>query len=328
MATQALNKVVQSQPLGPPCFTKGQKVWLNTKNLMLPYRTITLAPKHHGPFEIEEVRSLVVYQLRLPPQWKMHPVFHASLLMPYIKTNKHGTNYTRPPPDMIEGEEQYEVKVIQAHQCQWGKLQYLIKWIGYPESDNTWEPVENVQAPQLVKEYHKVHPQEDKRTTKQARMTSFLTPTSQPTQLIESGPKNTFNTANKAAVRLAAAAAAAAAPTPKATSTAGLLTLTHKPPPQNLCASLTSILETPFTTLPPIPHINLSTSAHLQYPIFIPQFMKVTSTSHAPHSATSHTPTALNTSTFVKILAAWLMHCTKCPACPHLSQPATHCSTH
>jgi hypothetical protein len=68
MVTQALNKVVQSQPLDPPHFTKGQKVWLNAKNLMLPYGTIKLAPKQHGPFEIEEVRSPVVYQLRLPPQ--------------------------------------------------------------------------------------------------------------------------------------------------------------------------------------------------------------------------------------------------------------------
>jgi hypothetical protein len=93
-------------------FTKGQKVWLNAKNLMLPYGTIKLAPKRHGPFEIKEVRSLVVYQLTLPPQWKIHPMFHASLLMPYVKTDEHGPNYMRPPPDMIEGEEQYKVEAI------------------------------------------------------------------------------------------------------------------------------------------------------------------------------------------------------------------------
>jgi hypothetical protein len=116
MVTQALNRVVQKQPLDPPQFIKGQKVWLNTKNLTLPYRTIKLVPKHHGPFEIKEVRSPVVYQLTLPPQWKIHPIFHASLLMPYVETNEHGPNYMRPPPDMIEGAEQYKVEVIQAHQ--------------------------------------------------------------------------------------------------------------------------------------------------------------------------------------------------------------------
>jgi hypothetical protein len=32
--------------------------------------------------------------------------------MPYVETMEHGENYLRPPPDMIEGEEQYEVKAI------------------------------------------------------------------------------------------------------------------------------------------------------------------------------------------------------------------------
>jgi hypothetical protein len=45
----------------------------------------------------------------------IHPIFHASLLTPYIKTDEHSANYMRPPPDMIEGEEQYEVEAIRAH---------------------------------------------------------------------------------------------------------------------------------------------------------------------------------------------------------------------
>jgi hypothetical protein len=115
MATQALNKAAQSEPLDPPCFTKGQKVWLDAKGLTLPYGSIKLVPRRHSPFEIEEVRSPVVYQLKLPPQWTIHPVFHASLLTPYTETNEHGANYMRPLPDMIKGEEQYEVEAIRAH---------------------------------------------------------------------------------------------------------------------------------------------------------------------------------------------------------------------
>jgi hypothetical protein len=65
--TQALNSVAQKYAPDTPCWTKGQKVWLNAKNLTLPYGTIKLAPRRHGPFVIEEVRSLVVYRLRLPP---------------------------------------------------------------------------------------------------------------------------------------------------------------------------------------------------------------------------------------------------------------------
>jgi len=53
--------MAQKQTPGPPRWTKGQKVWLDTKNLALPYGTIKLAPRWHGPFEIEKVISPVVY---------------------------------------------------------------------------------------------------------------------------------------------------------------------------------------------------------------------------------------------------------------------------
>ena len=36
----------------------------------------------------------------------------------------------------------------------WKKHQYLIKWKGYAEAHNSWEPEENVNAPELVKEFH------------------------------------------------------------------------------------------------------------------------------------------------------------------------------
>jgi len=90
MVTQALNRVAQKHTPGPARWTKGQQVWLDAKNLALPYGTIELAPKQHGLFTIDKVISLVVYQLRLPPQWNIHPVFHTSLLTPYIKMKEHG----------------------------------------------------------------------------------------------------------------------------------------------------------------------------------------------------------------------------------------------
>src|SRR6266853_92668 len=111
MATQALNRTAQKHSPGPPRWTKGQKVWLNAKNLTLSYGTIKLAPRWHGPFKVEKVMSPVVYQLQLPPQWNIHPIFHTSLLTPYVETKEHGENFTRPPPDMIEGEAEYEGEV-------------------------------------------------------------------------------------------------------------------------------------------------------------------------------------------------------------------------
>jgi hypothetical protein len=52
------------------------------------------------------------YQLALPKQWKIHNVFHAGLLSPYKETEEHGPNFEEPPPDLIDGKEEYEVKSI------------------------------------------------------------------------------------------------------------------------------------------------------------------------------------------------------------------------
>src|SRR6266851_2907319 len=210
MATQALNRTAQKHSPGPPRWTIGQKVWLDAKNLALLYGTIKLAPRRHGPFEIEKVMSLVVYKLRLPPQWNIHPVLHAALLTPYMETEEHGQNFTRPPPDMIEGEAEYEVEAIRTHRYHRHKLQYLIKWKGYPESNNTWEPVNNVQVPLLIRNYHLMHLLEDKRASKQARKIS-VPPTSQPTWLLNANLRRTFDAA-------AAAAAAVTAATPVKTA--------------------------------------------------------------------------------------------------------------
>ena len=57
----------------------------------------------------------VMYQLTLLATWQIHPVFHASLLSPYIKMDAHRPNYSRPPPDLIRGEEFYKVEQIRDH---------------------------------------------------------------------------------------------------------------------------------------------------------------------------------------------------------------------
>ena len=87
-------------------------VWLEGVNLRTLYPTSKLAPKRYGPFPIKQVLSEVMYELELPSQWKIHPVFHANLLTPYKEMALHGTNYTQPPPDLIKGEVKYEVEQI------------------------------------------------------------------------------------------------------------------------------------------------------------------------------------------------------------------------
>ncbi len=155
-AIWALNK--SSDQNGPPLsqYKLGQQVWLDMTHLKLPHQKAKLTPRRLGPFKITKEISPVAYQLALPANWRIHDMFHTSLLNPYHETNAHGPNFTRPPPDLIEGEEEFEVERIVSHRT-FGRskhLQYLIKWKGYPESDNSWEPADQVHAPDLIKSYH------------------------------------------------------------------------------------------------------------------------------------------------------------------------------
>ncbi len=80
--------------------------------------------------------------------------------MPYKETVTYGSNYTRPPPDLINGEEEYEVERI-INSCQFGRgrhVQYLVKWKGYPDSDNQWIKWQDVNAPDLIAEYQRENP--------------------------------------------------------------------------------------------------------------------------------------------------------------------------
>ena len=182
-AKEAINRWAGERPKAK--LHAGDRVWLEGKNLKLPYQNLKLAPKRYGPFKISRVISPVAYQLDLPPSWTIHNVFHAGLLSPYHETKQYGANFPRPPPDVIDGEEEYEVEAIRNHR-HFGKrrtLQYLIKWKGYPEADNTWENHGDVFAGQLIRQYHQTHPLRDKRKTSSRRVSINSIPTQWPLPL-------------------------------------------------------------------------------------------------------------------------------------------------
>ncbi len=101
----------------------------------------------------------VNYRLKLPTQWSIHDIFHINLLTPYHETMIHGPNYSRPPPDLIDNQEEYEVEKIldsrwYGRRC---TLQYLVKWKGYPNSDNKWINQKDVHAPEKIREFKKLN---------------------------------------------------------------------------------------------------------------------------------------------------------------------------
>ncbi len=138
-----------------PKYQEGDLVWLEGRHLRTNQPTTKLAPKRHGPFQVIQVMSPVNYRLKLPTQWSIHDVFHIDLLTPYRETDIHGSNYSRLAPDLINNEEEYKVeKILDARQFGRGrKRQYLIKWKGYPDSDNEWVDHKDVHAPEAIREF-------------------------------------------------------------------------------------------------------------------------------------------------------------------------------
>jgi hypothetical protein len=111
-----------------------------------------------SPFKIVkklgEPGKEVLYELDQPHQWRCHLVFNAVLLSPYRETGEHGPNYLKPPLDLINWENKYEVETIIAHWKRGTSYQYLIRWKGYGSNDDTWEPASNLSnAEEILDEY-------------------------------------------------------------------------------------------------------------------------------------------------------------------------------
>ena len=141
-------------------FAEGQLVWLEGTNLRLSHPNTKLRPKRFGPFRITHVISPCVYCLDLPIQWKIHNVFHASLLSPYNKTPEHGPNYPEPPLELIDDQPEYKVEQVLGS-CQVGcyrKLQYLLRWKGYSAAHDSWEAAAETNCPDLVQEFYVANP--------------------------------------------------------------------------------------------------------------------------------------------------------------------------
>ena len=49
----------------------------------------------------------------------------------------------------------YEVEFLKGKKVQKGTVFYLVGWKGYSEDDDTWEAIDNIEAPRLIGEFEK-----------------------------------------------------------------------------------------------------------------------------------------------------------------------------
>jgi hypothetical protein len=115
IAAQQRQKAFADQRRVEKVYKVGDKVLLSMKYLNLKHSKTSrkLLPKWIGPFEVVQVVGPVAYlKLRMNPGWRVHPVFHVSLLEPY---KEDGPLQPPPPPVEMEGALEYEVESILEH---------------------------------------------------------------------------------------------------------------------------------------------------------------------------------------------------------------------
>jgi hypothetical protein len=104
-------------------------------------RNLKLAPRFFGPFQIIQKVGSVAYKLALPPESKIHPVFHVSCLKK--KLGQQVLPFPTMPPVDRNGELKPEPEAILERRMQ--KIgtrpatEVLVQWCGAPKEDNTWE---------------------------------------------------------------------------------------------------------------------------------------------------------------------------------------------
>jgi hypothetical protein len=127
-------------------FAEGDHVFLRLQ----PYNQTSLkaehcqklAPKFHGPYTVLKRVGQVAYQLALPSQSKLHPIFHVSCLKKVIGTRcqiqtnlpelaEEGSIWLQPEAVLDQHERRLRQRTIK---------EVLVQWKDMTPADSTWEP--------------------------------------------------------------------------------------------------------------------------------------------------------------------------------------------
>ena len=136
-------------------FHVGEQVLLSTEHLQLKNAPVRkLRKRYVGPFFVTRRIGPVAYELDLPSTWRIHPVFHTSLLRPF-RTSTWSTQQESAVDELeLEDDQSYEVEKLL--RWRWSRpsgkrvKEYLVLWSGYSIDDASWIPATNFDYPEVL----------------------------------------------------------------------------------------------------------------------------------------------------------------------------------
>ena len=132
----------------PVSYRVGQWVLLSTTNLHLKGTPSKLQRKFVGPFKIIERIGTQSYRLELPESWRIHSVFHVSLLKVWNEgVCRQISDEATPELEEPDDQQKYEVerflrwreRRVRNHTTK----EYYVLWRGYPLEEASWVPEDN-----------------------------------------------------------------------------------------------------------------------------------------------------------------------------------------
>ena len=102
-----------------------------------------LKARYLGPYRVVQLINDVAVRLELPPQARIHDVFHVSTLKKFV-----GTPPSAPPPlpDIHHGVVVPEPARVEQARLARGVRQVLVHWRGEPASSATWEDLDDFRS--------------------------------------------------------------------------------------------------------------------------------------------------------------------------------------